>query len=112
MTALQPARCLAPTATSIFLSLTRYAWLQRVALEVGLAEGSGAAAERMYRSITDPAYVKASNKHGKRINPRRGSIPTHLMAAYALGRLPNHEGNLREISKQIEVSLPLWTCMP
>ena len=74
-----------------------------MALEVGCAEGSGAAAERMYRSITDPAYVKSSNRHGKRINPRKGSIPTHLMAAYALGRLPDNEGNLREISKQIEV---------
>ena len=77
--------------------------LQRIAMEVGCLEGSGAAAERMYRSLTDPAYVKASNKHGKRINPRRGSIPTHIMAAYALCRLPRHEGNLREISQEIEV---------
>ena len=60
----------------------------------------------MYRSLTDPAYVKASNKHGKRINPRRGSIPTHIMAAYALCRLPGHEGNLREISQEIEVPPP------
>ena len=72
-------------------------------MDVGCSEGSGAAAERMYRSLTDPAYVKASNKHGKRINPRRGSIPTHIMAAYALCRLPGFEGNLREISQEIEV---------
>ena len=90
------------------LSLAMLIWLvlQRIAVEVGCLEGSGAAAERMYRSLTDPAYVKASNKHGKRINPRRGSIPTHIMAAYALCRLPGHEGNLREISQEIEVPPP------
>jgi hypothetical protein len=41
------------------------------------------------------------NKHGRRINPRKG-IPMHIMATYALLRLPDHEGNLSDMSSKIE----------
>lgn len=41
------------------------------------------------------------NKHGRRINPRKG-IPMHIMATYALLRLPDHEGNLSDMSAKIE----------
>ena len=41
------------------------------------------------------------SKHGRRINPRKG-IPMHVMATYALQLLPNHEGNLTDMSTVIE----------
>lgn len=41
------------------------------------------------------------NKHGRRINPRKG-IPMHIMATYALLRLPELEGNLSDMSAKIE----------
>jgi hypothetical protein len=41
------------------------------------------------------------SKHGRRVNSRKG-IPMHIMATYALFRLPNFEGNLSEMSAKIE----------
>lgn len=50
----------------------------------------------MYRTLTDPGYQKATNKHGRRLNKRSGT-PMHVMAAHALRSLPGHEGNLTEV---------------
>ena len=41
----------------------------------------------MFRTLTDPGYQKATNKHGCRLNPRSGT-PMHVMATYALQQLP------------------------
>lgn len=61
----------------------------------------GASAERMYRTLTDPGYSKATNPHGRRIRPRKGHTPMHVMATYSLQKLPNNEGNLTEITDLI-----------
>jgi len=60
----------------------------RTQLTVGshVAQG-GASAERMYRTLTDPGYQKATNKHGCRLNPRSGTA-MHVMATYALRQMP------------------------
>lgn len=50
----------------------------------------------MYRTLTDPGYQKATNKHGRRLNKRSGT-PMHVMAAHALRALPGKEGNLTEV---------------
>ena len=55
----------------------------------------------MYRTLTDPAYHKSNNPHGRRLNPRKGSTPMHLMATFALQKLPNNEGNLSQIGDLI-----------
>lgn len=59
--------------------------------------------------VDDPLAAKAAhgssgNKHGRRINPRKG-IPMHVMATYALLRLSGHEGNLSDMSAKIEENL-------
>jgi hypothetical protein len=41
----------------------------------------------MYRTLTDPGYQKATNKHGCRLNPRSGTA-MHVMATYALRQMP------------------------
>mmetsp|Transcript_30992 Transcript_30992/g.79562 ORF Transcript_30992/g.79562 Transcript_30992/m.79562 type:complete len:448 (+) Transcript_30992:262-1605(+) len=74
---------------------------EAVAERLGRVRG-GSSAERMYRTLTDPAYHKSSNPHGRRLNPRKGSTPMHVMAAYALQRLPGNEGNLSQIGDLIK----------
>ena len=85
---------------------------QVVAQHLGRWSPGGASAERMYRTLTDPGYKRSTNKHGRRLNPRRG-IPMHAMAAFALRRLDDHEGNLNQMSEEILVrSAPECTaCM-
>jgi hypothetical protein len=56
----------------------------------------------MYRTLTDPGYQKATNKHGRRLNKRSGT-PMHVMAAFALKQLPGKAGNLT----QVDLLLPL-----
>lgn len=48
-----------------------------------------------------PAPLQATNKHGRRLNPRR-RIPMHVMACFALRALPGHEGNLSQIATRIK----------
>mmetsp|Transcript_7872 Transcript_7872/g.22487 ORF Transcript_7872/g.22487 Transcript_7872/m.22487 type:complete len:507 (+) Transcript_7872:651-2171(+) len=74
---------------------------ETVAEKLGRGSRGGASAERMYRTLTDPAYHKSSNPHGRRLNPRKGSTPMHVMATYALQKLPNNEGNLSQIGELI-----------
>ena len=62
---------------------------------------AGASAERMFRSLKNPDYQRVANKHGRRLNPRKG-IPMHVMATYALLLLPDREGNLSEMATKIE----------
>ena len=50
----------------------------------------------MYRTLTDPGYQKATNKHGRRLNKRSGT-PMHVMAAFALKQLPGKAGNLTQV---------------
>lgn len=47
------------------------------------------------------ASLQASNKHGRRLNPRR-RIPMHIMAYFALRALPGMEGNLSQIASLIK----------
>lgn len=134
--------------------------LQAIADQLGRWSRGGASAERMYRTLTDPGYHKAScaclhfctffqllqpgcqclvlapgktcavqalcplrtlkllladflfltllprmvqatNKHGRRLNPRR-RIPMHVMACHALRALPGNEGNLSQIAAVIK----------
>uniref|UniRef100_A0A7S1X7U3 Myb-like domain-containing protein n=1 Tax=Tetraselmis chuii TaxID=63592 RepID=A0A7S1X7U3_9CHLO len=75
---------------------------EAVGERLGRGPRGGASAERMYRTLTDPAYHKSSNPHGRRINPRKGSTPMHVMASYALQRLPENEGNLSQIGDLIK----------
>lgn len=67
----------------------------------GSASRRGSSAERMYRTLTDPSYSKSANKHGRRLNPRKGSTPMHVMATYSLQQLPDNEGNLTQITELI-----------
>jgi hypothetical protein len=62
---------------------------QVIADELGRWSRGGASAERMYRTLTDPKYQKATNKHGRRINPRKG-VAMHVMAEWALRKLPGY----------------------
>ncbi|KAK9831475.1 hypothetical protein WJX81_008615 [Elliptochloris bilobata] len=73
---------------------------EAVAERLGRWSPGGASAERMYRTLTDPGYQKTTNKHGRRLNARCGT-PMHIMAAFALQRLPDNEGNLTQIAQQI-----------
>jgi hypothetical protein len=70
--------------------------LQGIAQKLGRWSRGGASAERMFRTLTDPGYQKATNKHGRRLN-KRGGTPMHVMAAYALRQLPGREGNLTQV---------------
>ena len=67
----------------------------------GEAPRGGPSAERMYRTLTDPEYNKSANPHGRRLNPRKGSTPMHVMATYSLQQLPDNEGNLTQITELI-----------
>lgn len=67
---------------------------------------TGSRESKPYRTSSEPRQVGGQHrvlvsKHGRRINPRKG-IPMHVMATYALLRLPSHEGNLTEMAQQIE----------
>lgn len=57
------------------------------------------------RARARPTHARATagvqGKHGRRINPRKG-IPMHIMATYALLRLPDREGNLSDMALKIE----------
>lgn len=77
--------------------------LQAIATALNRFSKGGASAERMYRTLTDPEYKKSTNKHGRRLNSRKGT-PMHIMAAFALRMLPNHRGNLTKIAEHIEAS--------
>jgi len=55
----------------------------------------------MYRTLTDPGYQKATNKHGCRLNPRSGTA-MHVMATYALRQMP---GAQREAYQRSSMSL-------
>ena len=70
--------------------------VQAIAEKLGRWSRGGASAERMYRTLTDPGYQKATNKHGRRLNKRSGT-PMHIMAAHALQQLPGKEGNLTQV---------------
>uniref|UniRef100_A0A061R5K4 Myb-like domain-containing protein n=1 Tax=Tetraselmis sp. GSL018 TaxID=582737 RepID=A0A061R5K4_9CHLO len=61
----------------------------------------GPSAERMYRTLTDPSYSRTANPHGRRLNPRKGTTPMHVMATYSLQQLPDNEGNLSQITELI-----------
>lgn len=74
---------------------------EALAVKLGRGGRGGASAERMYRTLTDPTYHKSNNPHGRRLNPRKGSTPMHVMATYALQKLPNNEGNLSKIGELI-----------
>ena len=76
--------------------------MQAVAEDLQRWSPGGASAERMFRTLTDPDYKKATNKHGRRLNSRKGT-PMHVMAAYALRRMANFEGNLNQMSAIIVV---------
>lgn len=79
---------------------------QVVAERLGRWSPGGASAERMYRTLTDPAYQRSTNKHGRRINSRN-CTPMHVMAAHALRQLPNQQGNLNQASSPSSfLSLP------
>ena len=69
---------------------------QAIADRLGRWSRGGASAERMYRTLTDPGYQKATNKHGRRLNKRSGT-PMHVMAAFALKQLPGRAGNLTQV---------------
>jgi hypothetical protein len=57
---------------------------------------------RAARPTSQPRLaVTSQGKHGRRINPRKG-IPMHIMATYALLRLPEREGNLSDMASKIE----------
>lgn len=71
-----------------------------VADKLGRWSRGGASAERMYRTLTDPGYQKSTNKHGRRLNPRRGT-PMHIMALCALRALPGQQGTLSQIASAI-----------
>ncbi len=77
---------------------------QAIADRLGRWSRGGASAERMYRTLTDPGYQKATNKHGRRLNKRSGT-PMHVMAAHALRSLPGNEGNLTEVGFKFEAWL-------
>eukprot|EP00191_Tetraselmis_sp_GSL018_P004931 CAMPEP_0177608432 /NCGR_PEP_ID=MMETSP0419_2-20121207/18470_1 /TAXON_ID=582737 /ORGANISM="Tetraselmis sp., Strain GSL018" /LENGTH=449 /DNA_ID=CAMNT_0019103125 /DNA_START=172 /DNA_END=1518 /DNA_ORIENTATION=- len=47
---------------------------------------------------------RSGNIQGRRLNPRRGSTAMHIMACYALRRLPNNEGTLNEIGEIITLN--------
>ena len=68
---------------------------QAIAGKLGRWSRGGASAERMYRTLTDPGYHRATNKHGRRLN-KRGGTPMHVMAAHALRQLPGMAGNLTQ----------------
>ena len=70
--------------------------MQAIADKLGRWSRGGASAERMYRTLTDPGYQKATNKHGRRLNKRSGT-PMHVMAAFALKQLPGRAGNLTQV---------------
>mmetsp|Transcript_4730 Transcript_4730/g.13119 ORF Transcript_4730/g.13119 Transcript_4730/m.13119 type:complete len:462 (-) Transcript_4730:256-1641(-) len=70
----------------------------------GNAPRRGPSAERMYRTLTDPDYSKSGNPHGRRLNPRKGSTPMHVMATYSLQQLPDNEGNLTQITQLISTN--------
>lgn len=42
-------------------------------------------------------YLKATNKHGRRLN-KRNWAPMHVMAAFALKHLPLKASNLTQVS--------------
>jgi len=50
------------------------------------------------RCVNSP---RCPSRHGRRLNPRKGSISMHVMATYALRRLPGNEGTLNEIGHVI-----------
>ena len=77
--------------------------MQAIADRLGRWSRGGASAERMYRTLTDPGYQKATNKHGRRLNKRSGT-PMHVMAAFALKHLPLKAGNLTQVSNLLEHS--------
>ena len=60
----------------------------------------GASAERMYRTLTDPGYQKATNKHGCRLNPRSGTA-MHVMATYALRQMPGAQREVLQMPRQL-----------
>lgn len=98
------------------LKPTSAAQWEVVADLMGKWSPKGASAERMYRTLTDPGYYRATNKHGRRLNSRT-SIPMYIKAVYALLQLQGHEGNLTQISdviaKHPEFSRELdWTPRP
>jgi len=61
------------------------------------------APSRSPRTPRSPGKQGQSSRHGRRVNPRKG-IPMHVMATYALLRLPRHEGNLTEMAGVIETN--------
>ena len=63
----------------------------------------------MYRTLTDPGYQKATNKHGRRLNKRSGT-PMHVMAAFALKQLPGKAGNLTQVSQLLLVHERIFSC--
>ena len=85
-----------PRTNSPRLSAACLVMRQGIAQRLGRWSRGGASAERMFRTLTDPGYQKATNKHGRRLN-KRGGTPMHVMAAYALRQLPGREGNLTQV---------------
>lgn len=77
--------------------------MQGIADKLGRWSRGGASAERMYRTLTDPGYQKATNKHGRRLNKRSGT-PMHVMAAFALKQLPGRAGNLTQVWRLLWLS--------
>ena len=77
-------------------------WMQGIADKLGRWSRGGASAERMYRTLTDPGYQKATNKHGRRLNKRSGT-PMHVMAAFALKQLPGRAGNLTQVWRLLQL---------
>ena len=84
--------------------------MQAIADKLGRWSRGGASAERMYRTLTDPGYQKATNKHGRRLNKRSGT-PMHVMAAFALKQLPGRAGNLTQVWR-LPVTVMLWPRSP
>jgi hypothetical protein len=85
-------------------------YLQKIAGSLGRGH-TGEEVQRYYKHIMhhETGGEKPSpegerhgiSKHGRRVNSRKG-IPMHIMATYALFRLPNFEGNLSEMAAKIE----------
>ena len=102
--------CIAFVANSNHLLLQSHntrAHMQHIAGIMRRWSKGGASPERMYRTLTDATYQKATNKHGRRLRDRN-QRPSHILATYALLQRPGHKGNIQEMAEIIRVRLKLY----
>ena len=79
-----------------------------VATKLGRGPAAAASAERLFRTLADPAYARATSAHGRRLGPRSGP-PMAALAAAALATLPGRTGTLAQVAAAIQ-ALP--ACAP